>query len=111
MSDQFGNTVDKDVWVPARARDWLGTTGVGIDVGKGRFDYVFATPAATVEYALAFADGMLDGEGVHTDEGEARGRLTAIRKELKFYRIPEEYWPVLMQREVSITRSAWQKIV
>ena len=104
MSDQFGNTVDKEVWVPARAGDWID----GIGVGKGKFDYVFHTPTTTMEYAVAFADGMLDGEGVHTNEGEARQRLMAIRRELQVYHIPEDHWPILMEREVSITRSSWK---
>lgn len=106
MSDQLGNNVDEEIWVPARAKDWID----GIGVGKGKFDYVFQTPTATVEYALALADGRLDREGVHTDEGEARRRLAVIRRELQVYRIPEEYWPILMQREVSVTRSSWKQL-
>jgi hypothetical protein len=110
LSDQFGNTVDREVWVPLTADSWLNDRPIGIDVGvgKGRFDYVFHTPTTSMEYALAFADGMLDGEGVHTNEGEARQRLMTIRRELQVYHIPEDHWPILMEREVSITRSSWK---
>lgn len=90
MSDQYGNHVDGEVWVPVK------------------FDYVFATPTTSMEYALAFADGMLDGEGVYDRESDARRRLVIMREELKHFRIPEEYWPILMEREVSITRSSWK---
>lgn len=104
MSDQFGNHVDGEIWVPLKANDWIDKIGVG----KGRFDYVFHTPTASMEYALAFADGELDGEGVHTNEGEARMRLMTIRRELQVYHIPEDCWPILMEREVSVTRSSWK---
>lgn len=104
MSDQFGNHVDKEVWVPLKANDWIDDIGVG----KGKFDYVFATPTARMEYCLGFADGSVDSEGTYTSERDATLRLGALRRELALYKIPEDYWPILMEREVSITRSSWK---
>jgi hypothetical protein len=106
VSDQFGNTVDKEVWVPARAKAWLDGTGVG----RAKFDYVYQTPKASMEYAIAYADGNVDDEGTFTTEGDARRRVMAIRRELEVYGIPEDLWPIVMEREVSITRSSWKPL-
>lgn len=103
--DQYYNQVDREVWVPLKANDWLGSEGVGTVPPPA-----VPTPVPLTthkEWALALADGKVD-EQRYTDEGTARQDLQCIRYDLKGYGIPEEYWPVLMERTVETVASSWR---
>jgi hypothetical protein len=102
VSDQYGNTVDKEVWAPLKANDWISRPAIGFDM--------VPTPVPLTthkEWALALADGKVD-EQRYTDEGTARQDLQCIRYDLKGYAIPEEYWPVLMERTVETVATSWK---
>ena len=122
MSDQFGNTVDKEIRVPVKGWQPLGKNSWIEDADyvpvEGFIQYVEYTPKdgstkprVEVEYTIAKADGTLV-EGTYPTEGDGRRRLAAIRKELKFYAVPEEYWPILMEREIytaiSVDVGSWR---
>lgn len=99
--DQYNNHVDKEVWVPAKAKDWLGTTGVGTIIPM-------PVPLKTeTQYAIAFANGSV-GEERYKSEGLARGDLMEIRNLLKGYGVDEDQWPVLMERTVETVASSWR---
>lgn len=108
MSDQFGNNVDKEVWVPAKAKDWLGTAGVGTvpPVSRRLTDVIIDS---CKEYALAHADGSIN-EDCYSNEGTARQELQYIRKQLKAYGVPEEYHPILMERTVETVAGSWKPL-
>lgn len=100
MSDQHGNNVDKEVWVPARAKDWL--------------DWIEPkAPAQSLEtykqWALAHADGSINADH-YISEGTARSELQHIRRQLKEYGIPEAYHPILMERTVEIVAGGWKPL-
>lgn len=89
--DQFGNHVDREIYVPLKAPE-----------------YPMPVPLRTVtEYGFAFADGRI-AEERYDSEGEARMELVYKRKWLENLGIPEEYWPVLMERTVETVASSWR---
>ena len=100
MSDQFGNHVDGEVWVPLKAGDWIDK----VDAPKPP---VFVPLDSWTEYAIAYANGSVD-EARFKNEGTARLELQSIRGVLKSYGVPEEAWPVLMERTVEIMSSSWR---
>ena len=61
----------------------------------------------TYDLRIAHADGTVDHVRYEM-ETEARYELELIRTQLKMYRIPEEYWPVLMERTVETVASSWK---
>lgn len=64
-------------------------------------------PKARSEYAIAYAGGRVDA--VHWDTvDEARAELMYQRSWLARLEIPEEYWPVLMERDVETVASSWR---
>lgn len=102
MSDQFGNTVDKEVWVPLGPSDWISRPAIGLDVVP------MPVPLDTrKQWALAHADGSINEER-YTNEDTAQAELVYIRKQLKEYGIPEEYHPILMERTVETIASSWR---
>lgn len=103
--DQYNNHVDKEVWVPLKANDWLGSEGVGTVPPPA-----VPTPVPLDSYkqwSFAHADGSIGGDRFRS-EGAARQELQQLRDELKGYGIPEEYWPVLMERTVETVASSWR---
>jgi hypothetical protein len=102
--DQYNNHVDKEVWVPLLARDWIGTVGVGTRPPAAPTPVPLETRK---QWALAHADGSVNEER-YTNEGTALQELTYIRKQLKEYGIPEEYHPVLMERTVETVATSWK---
>ena len=88
MSDQFGNHVDGEIWVPLKVPAPLKTA---------------------TEYGIAYADGRIDAV-LYDSEGEARMELVYKRKWLENLSIPEEYWPVLMERTVETVASSWRTL-
>ena len=124
--DQYGNSVDGEIsvpvkdfhtqqpWRPLTKDDWIDKVDarekyaipqryvLGIDVAPK------PVPLKTEkEWALAHADGSVN-EQVYSREGTALGDLEYLRKQLKGYGIPEEYWPVLMERTVETVASSWR---
>ena len=91
MSDQFGNHVDGEIYVPSKAP---------------RFPTPVPLKTAT-EYGIAYADGRVSEER-YDSEGEARLELVYKRKWLENLGIPEEYWPVLMERTVETVATGWR---
>ena len=103
--DQYGNSVDGEIrvpvkdfhtqqpWRPLTKDDWITPKPVPLKTEK--------------EWALAHADGSVN-EQVYSREGTALGDLEYLRKQLKGYGIPEEYWPVLMERTVETVASSWR---
>lgn len=107
MSDQFGNTVDKEVWAPLQAGDWIDKVEIGSVKDGSQKPPVFVPLDSWTEWALAYADGTVDEER-YKKEGDALQALQFDRRHLKEYGIPEEYWPVLMERTVEIVSSSWR---
>jgi hypothetical protein len=107
LSDQYGNNVDGEIWVPARAKDWIDSVQLGA-VKDGSQKPPMPHPLNSwSEWAIAYADGSVDEER-YKDEGEARNVLQYMRRELKDYRVPEEYWPALMERTVETVATSWR---
>lgn len=92
MSDQFGNHVDGEIWVPLKAP---------------KYPLPAAPLKTATEYGIAYADGRID-EVRYDSEGEARLELMYKRKWLGQLSVPEEYWPVLMERTVETVASGWR---
>jgi hypothetical protein len=109
VSDQYGNHVDGEIWVPLRANDWIDKVEIGA-VKDGSQKQAFPMPASLdswKEYAFAHADGSINEER-YKNEGTACQELQHIRRQLKEYGIPEEYHPVLMERTVEVIASSWK---
>ena len=88
--DQYGNKVDGEIWVPLPQQP-----------------PVFVPLDSWTEYAIAYANGSVD-EARFKNEGTARMELQSIRGFLKNYGVPEDAWPVLMERTVEIVSSSWR---
>lgn len=123
MSDQYGNNVDKEVWVPARAKDWIDMVQVGSvkDGSQKPAGHEYSIPQRFVlgidlaqspldtyqQWAIALADGTV-GEVVFDSEGAARQELQYERAWLAKLAVPEEYHPVLMERTVETVAGSWK---
>lgn len=107
MSDQFGNNVDEEVWTPLQAGDWIDKVEIGSVKDGSQKPPVFVPLDSWTEWALAYADGTVDEER-YKKEGDARQELMVSRTILKGYGVPEDYWPVLMERTVEIVSSSWR---
>lgn len=105
--DQYNNKVDGEIWVPLRANDWIDRVEIG-SVKDGSQKPPYHEPLTSEpEWALAYADGSI-GEERFRFEGEARRALQAARQELMEFKVPEEYWPALMERTVETVASSWR---
>ena len=101
MSDKYGNHVDGEVWVPLRANDWIDRVEIG-SVKDGS-----QKPEVTYQYVLAYPNGKVD-EKVWSALDSAKRDLLDTRTALASLGVPEEFWPILMQREVTRTLGSWQ---
>ena len=66
-------------------------------------------PSTRKQYALAHANGSVN-EDYYTTKDTAFLELDYIRRQLKDYGIPEEYWPILMEREVETVVGSWKTL-
>ena len=96
MSDRFGNNVDGEIWAPYKVRDWH-------DIGVG------GSATGEKEYTIAYANGRTR-ESVYAEKCDAVNRLERIRDDLREFAIPEEYWPILMERDVTTNYSSWRHL-
>lgn len=121
MSDQLGNTVDGEIHVPVK--DFHTLYYATKDGSQKPADHEWTIPQRYVmgidvapkgtdikhEYGIAYANGKLD-DVLYDSEGEARLELMVIRNQLNRYGIPEDHWPILMQREVITTTGSWKHL-
>lgn len=112
MSDQFGNNVDGEIRVPVKGWEPLGRNSWIERVeeytpkdGSQKFPMP-ASLKSWSEWGIALADGNI-GEVLYKSEGEARGELQYQRSWLAKLGVPEEYWPVLMVRQVETIATSW----
>ena len=114
--DQYGTHVDEEIRIPIKYAGW-DETGEWKPLGVNSWIEMVETygtkdgsqkPLKTgKEWAIAHADGTVDHVRYEM-ETEAKWELEVIRSQLKMYRIPEEYWPVLMERTVETVASSWK---
>lgn len=107
--DQYNNHVDKEVWVPLRAKDWIDTVQIG-SVKDGSQKPAAPTPVpldSSKQWGIALADGTI-GETLFDSEGAARRELQYERSWLAKLAVPEEYHPVLMERTVETVATSWK---
>jgi hypothetical protein len=100
VSDQYGNKVDGEIWIDQVVQYYGAKDGSQKPPMPASLD-------SWTEFAIAFADGKIDEERF-SDEGLARQQLKRIRSLLEEYGVPEEGWPVLMEREVEIIATSWK---
>ena len=116
MSDQYGNNVDeeirvpikdfhgKETWTPLGIHSWIETYGTK----DGSQKLPTPVPLNTEkQWALAYADGRVDDHR-YDSEGAARQELQYQRAWVARLGIPEEYWPVLMERDVETVATSWR---
>jgi hypothetical protein len=116
LSDQYGNNVDeeirvpikdfhgKETWTPLGIHSWIETYGTKDGSQKPPTPVPLKTWS---EWAIAYADGSI-GDVHYKVEGEALKKLQIMRRELKSYGVPEEYWPALMERTVETVATSWK---
>jgi hypothetical protein len=97
VSDQYGNKVDGEIWIDQVVQ-------YGTEDGSQKPKPVLRT---ATEYGIAYSDGRVD-DILYDSESEARSELVYKRRWLEKLSIPEEYWPVLMERTVETIASSWR---
>lgn len=108
MTDQYGNNVNEEIRVPVK--DWINQVMIGAVKDGSQKPFIRVgtnAPDSWAEFAIAYADGKLDEER-YSNEGTARQELKRVRRVLEEYGVPEEYWPVLMERTAEIVTGSWK---
>jgi hypothetical protein len=60
------------------------------------------------EWAVQLANGtIMDEEHPYVNEGEALKALQRERQHLRAYGVGEEYLPILVRREITLTTGSW----
>jgi hypothetical protein len=111
--DQWNNHVDEEIripikdfhnkteWSPLGKNSWMEKPAVSIDATP-----CFVPLKTSTEWAIAHQDGSVSE--TYNIEDVARFDLGCAREVLKMYRVPEEYWPILMERTVETVASSWR---
>lgn len=112
MSDHLGNNVNEEIRVPVR--DFIDRVEIGAvkDGSQKPEPWENSVPVAAhlrnyKEWAVAHSDGKIGGD-TFTSEGKALKELQVHRRHLRGLGIPEEHWPVLLERDVETVASSWR---
>lgn len=92
MTDKYGNKVDGEIWIDRVVQ-------YGTKDGSQK-------PEVTYQYVLAYPNGKVD-EKIWNSLDPAQRDLQDTRTTLASLGVPEEFWPILMQREVTKTMGSW----
>jgi hypothetical protein len=83
---------------------YTGKDGSQKPAGSARQDMSWAVKT---EFAFAYADGSLNEGMIFTSEKTALLELEYLREKFREYGVPEEYWPILMERTIETVASSW----
>jgi hypothetical protein len=75
--------------------DWIDMNGIGTAAGRRQ----------TKEYGVQYHNGVIMERS--PNEGSAMIAVQDLRRLLNSMGIPEDYWPIVVEREVSLTAGAW----
>lgn len=111
--DQWNNSVDGEIripvkgWEPLGRNSWIEKVDTYTPKDGSQKPPAFTPLDTRKEWGIALADGSIEGV-LYETEGEARQELQYKCVWLAKLGVPEEYWPVLMERDVETVATSWR---